>query len=538
MGGVVNKAEALAALREGKHHVLTEYVAKYEGNVLDLSDKSLEVAGTSAVAKGLQVNNTLQTLDLYKNNIGPDGAKAIGKVLEVNSSLKTLDLSFNGIGDEGLKHIAAALKENKTVIELRMGGNKIGPAGAKAIANMLKENKTVIELRMGANKIGPSGAEAIANMLKVNKSITTLNLNLNNIGPDGAAAIGKALEVNTALQVLNLYSNNIGPEGAAAIADMLKVNPILKQLYGVELKNHIQGLPQGVSDNERILEYLRQQSKIKEAAVKTAQAVPKQQSAVAADSKQASSAAASCATRVQDLDLASMGLLPPICGVMAQPLVSLAEACAGLGSLVSNLDTLVFFAAEAGKKLAKSHQQHLLTADECGSVYLYTCESDVYRQMNRALRNKDRSAVKPWFKYLRLLFSAIGKLPAVTDENVWRGLSLPDEAEATRQIQSLQEMKKDGDTLFWWGASSCTVDMDTSVQFTGGKYAPYTRIMFQVRCIRGARIETLSAIGNEKEVLLLPGSSFQIKNLAEITPKVWIVELQEKILPGNIKPVS
>eukprot|EP00808_Paulinella_micropora_P021091 g3573.t1 len=340
-------------------------------------------------------------------------------------------------------------------------------------------------------------------------------------------------------KVLDLSKKSLGVAGASAVAKGLQVNPILKQLYGVELKIHIQGLPQGVSDNERILEYLRKQSKIKEAAVKTAQAVPKQQSAVAADSKQASSAAASFATRVQDLDLASMGLLPPICGVMAQPLVSLAEACAGLGSLVSNLDTLVFFAAEAGKKLAKvkSHQQHLLTADECGSIYLYTCESDVYRQMNRALRNKDRSAVKPWFKYLRLLFSAIGKLPAV-NENVWRGLSLPDEAEATRQIQSLQEMKKDGDTLFWWGASSCTVDMDTSVQFTGGKYAPYTRIMFQVRCIRGARIETLSAIGNEKEVLLMPGSSFQIKNLAEITPKVWIVELQEKILPGNIKPVS
>eukprot|EP00808_Paulinella_micropora_P013560 g18939.t1 len=374
------------------------------------------------------------------------------------------------------------------------------------------------------------------------------------------------------LQTLDISDNKIGERQYARRL----VNPILKRLDGVALSYHIQGLPQGVSDNEGILKYLRTHSKIKKvpvssavpekqgkknkepqpqskamspnptkfaapeekkAAVKTAQAVPKQQSAVAVDSKQASSAAASFATRVQDLDLASMGLLPPICGVMAQPLVSLAEACAGLGSLVSNLDTLVFFAAKAGKKLAKSHQQHLLTADECGSIYLYTCESGVYRQMNRALRNKDRSAVKPWFKYLRLLFSAISKLPAVT-ENVWRGLSLPDAAEAERQVKSLQEMKEDEDTLFWWGASSCTVDMTTSLQFTVGKYAPYTRIMFQVRCIRGARIETLSAIGNEKEVLLLPGSSFQIKNLAEVAPKLWIVELQEETLPGNIKPVS
>eukprot|EP00808_Paulinella_micropora_P014906 g46803.t1 len=50
---------------------------------------------------------------------------------------------------------------------------------------------------------------------------------------------------------------------------MLKVNPILKQLSGVELKDHIQGLPQGVSNNEEILEYLRQ-SKIKQVPVSSA----------------------------------------------------------------------------------------------------------------------------------------------------------------------------------------------------------------------------------------------------------------------------
>eukprot|EP00808_Paulinella_micropora_P028174 g9595.t1 len=66
--------------------------------------------------------------------------------------------------------------------------------------------------------------------------------------------------------MLDIRWNEIGAQGAVHIAEALKVNPILEQLYGVELKNHIQGLPQGVSDNERILEYLRKQSKIKEKA--------------------------------------------------------------------------------------------------------------------------------------------------------------------------------------------------------------------------------------------------------------------------------
>eukprot|EP00808_Paulinella_micropora_P022677 g68524.t1 len=123
MGGVVSEEAALAALREGKHHVLTEYVAKYErkSKVLDLSKQSLGVAGASAVAKGLQVRTT-----------------AIMRQRTVNSSLKTLGLAFNGIGDEGVKHIAAALKVNNTVQTLYLYDNNIGPDGAKAIGKALE----------------------------------------------------------------------------------------------------------------------------------------------------------------------------------------------------------------------------------------------------------------------------------------------------------------------------------------------------------------------------------------------------------------
>eukprot|EP00808_Paulinella_micropora_P000941 g76882.t1 len=471
---------------------------------------------------------------------------------KANNSIRSIDLRNNGIGDEGAKAIGLALQVNKTLQRLSLRRNNIGADGAKAIGKALEENKTVIELRMGANKMGPAGAEAIANMLKVNKSITHLHLNLNNIGPDGAAAIGKALEVTEALQGLNLIDNNIGPEGAKAIADMLKVNTSLLVLYNNKIGDPLNYFPQAAQARpnstgqmpyryklealraaDRLLHksspafagaphkhnysapkvlvilgvilgavaalYLRpvsvalatlvaifcgwlamtllskpQASQAQNYFLQAAQAL-----SLVADSKQASSAATSLATRVQDLDLASMGLLPPIHGVMDQP----------------------------------------LPGEQPGQLGL--------------LRRKGGTAVKPWFKYLRLLFSAIGKLPAVT-ENVWRGVSLPDEAEAKRQIQ----LYKDEGTLFWWGASSCTVDMDTSVQFTGGKDAPYTRIMFQVRCRRGARIETLSAITNEKEVLLLPGSSFKVKNVAEVATKLWIVELEEEILPANIKPIS
>eukprot|EP00808_Paulinella_micropora_P015787 g1800.t1 len=53
----------------------------------------------------------------------------------------------------------------------------------------------------------------------------------------------------------------------------------------------------------------------------------------------------------------------------------------------------------------------------------------------------------------------------------------------------------------------------------------------------GTRI-TLSALQKEEEVVLLPGSCFHIKNMAEIGPKLWLVELKEETLPPAVQPVS
>ena len=34
-----------------------------------------------------------------------------------------------------------------------------------------------------------------------------------------------------------------------------------------------------------------------------------------------------------------------------------------------------------------------------------------YRVLNRALRSEDRSSLKPWFVFLKLFATALGKLP-------------------------------------------------------------------------------------------------------------------------------
>eukprot|EP00808_Paulinella_micropora_P011467 g23920.t1 len=74
-----NMEAALAASRAGQHHVLTDFVARNEGKELRFHDKSLGDSGAYAVAKGLQVNKTLQLLDISWNKIGAQGAEHIAE---------------------------------------------------------------------------------------------------------------------------------------------------------------------------------------------------------------------------------------------------------------------------------------------------------------------------------------------------------------------------------------------------------------------------------------------------------------------------
>ena len=46
-----------------------------------------------------------------------------------------------------------------------------------------------------------------------------------------------------------------------------------------------------------------------------------------------------------------------------------------------------------------------LTYDGAAAIYLFTCESPLYRELNRRLRERDRQALKDgFFPYTRLLF--------------------------------------------------------------------------------------------------------------------------------------
>lgn len=62
-----------------------------------------------------------------------------------------------------------------------------------------------------------------------------------------------------------------------------------------------------------------------------------------------------------------------------------------------------------------------LTSDQSAAIYLYTMQNPFFFQFKKALRAENRKVLKPWLPYLKLLITALEKLPSL-ETNVWRGI--------------------------------------------------------------------------------------------------------------------
>ena len=88
---------------------------------LNLSYNSIYDIGAQSIFKGLQHKNTLLHLMLRYTEIEDEGAVNIAhQLLNMNCSLQTLDISGNRIGHNGLTRIAMSLKSNANFIRLNI----------------------------------------------------------------------------------------------------------------------------------------------------------------------------------------------------------------------------------------------------------------------------------------------------------------------------------------------------------------------------------------------------------------------------------
>jgi len=220
-----------------------------------------------------------------------------------------------------------------------------------------------------------------------------------------------------------------------------------------------------------------------------------------------------------DIDPSDTPYQSPIYGVMNKPLMSLKKACESLSGIVPEVDKIAGCALIAAGHKGKGIDKIGLTLDERAAINMYTQESPLYRFLNKALRAKDRTNVKPFFGYLKLLLIALKKLPHVKKGAFWRGVK--------RDLhKDFRKKKLNNQNHYFWSFKSTTLNATVleNAMFLGktGK-----RTLLNIHGFSGVRIEKYSSNQSEAEVLFPPGSCFTVTNILNAGHGLWIVELNE-----------
>ena len=208
--------------------------------------------------------------------------------------------------------------------------------------------------------------------------------------------------------------------------------------------------------------------------------------------------------------------LPPLRGFENMPLVTLDEAIKPLIPHVPEIQHMVYTVRSDNRKPADG-----LTTEESASIMLYSLEwspseNSFYCILNNMLRSTSRQAqLPPWFLYLRLLITALSKLPSTPGRTVYRGVKM-----------DLRDEYAVGSTRVWWGFSSCTTSISVlqNDQFFGKTGA---RTLFSIECDTGKSIIEHSYFEGEDELLLLPGRELKVVGCLPMAHQVHMIQLKE-----------
>jgi len=214
----------------------------------------------------------------------------------------------------------------------------------------------------------------------------------------------------------------------------------------------------------------------------------------------------------------STKMLSPIEGYQLVPLMSLEEALVPLAHIIPELEEKIW---EAKQKCKNPKDQ--LTQDESASIMIYTMEWEphelcLYRLLNLDLRSEARNALKKWFPFLKLILTALYKLPSFKG-TAWRG------------IPGFNKQYNAGENHTWWSFSSAIINMsflESCVRHDG------ERTMISIDCKHGKRLGSHSYFTNEDEILFMPGFHFQVMNQSNPAPGLCIISLKEKQLPFQL----
>jgi hypothetical protein len=161
----------------------------------------------------------------------------------------------------------------------------------------------------------------------------------------------------------------------------------------------------------------------------------------------------------------------------------------------------------------KKHYRHstLLTRDESAAIYIYTMPTELFLRLNMALRGPNRQVLKPWLGFLKLLITALKKLPS-TKAKLWRAVNL----NATSEYI-------EGQVYTFWNISSWSTNINNVQPYLGEGGT-----LFSLETINGKNISTFSAFPDEEEIVLMPGTSVRVRSPPfNYQERLFIIDLEE-----------
>jgi hypothetical protein len=207
--------------------------------------------------------------------------------------------------------------------------------------------------------------------------------------------------------------------------------------------------------------------------------------------------------------------LSPIRGYEDQPLIPLIESIKPISRFFNDIEAYVKTALHNCRNPADGLDQQ-----ESASIHLYTMQfsggRSLYVLLNQSLRAENRDELKPWFSFLKLFLTALYKLPSQS-KIVWRGIKNVD----------LSSKYKEGTKFAWWGVSSCNTNIKIleSNAFLG---KTGERTIFSIECFNGKSIINHSYFKKtEDEIILIPGSYFEVIGQANPAPQLHIIQLKQ-----------
>ncbi|KAJ9468644.1 TPR repeat-containing protein, partial [Diplonema papillatum] len=113
----------------------------------------------------------LTVLNLEHNYLGPRGVLPVLKLLQLNGTVETVDLSHNGLDNVAVRELVAISRNHKGITSIDISHNACTQAVGKDLLSLVEGNTNIIELRVQGNDLYQALESRLGIALETNRAI-------------------------------------------------------------------------------------------------------------------------------------------------------------------------------------------------------------------------------------------------------------------------------------------------------------------------------------------------------------------------------